>query len=286
MSYQAVQALEMQQFGHLVVENETGRCLGGAGHNFYRIWAFPIYTPNGLTVIQEYPFDHPFHNGFFVGQYPVRFEGKEVNYWVAPPRRGDDPLYVALGRVDAASPLIEAYRHGVRFTFNSVWRDENEEPVLDEVRSINIYAIDDATVCEMKSCKKATYGDLEYPQTKMGGIGIRVEPRLLPALGGVVLADNERRGTSEIVHEQNSDYVAYEGSASGENRFGVCLMPLQPDVPGSWFMRDYGMALYNPTWPTSLSTPEGESWCIGLRVIAYDGALTAQRARRWRADLR
>ena len=50
----------------MVVESSTGRCLGGVGSNAQRSWVFPLYTPGGQTVIQEYAFDHPFHNGFFV----------------------------------------------------------------------------------------------------------------------------------------------------------------------------------------------------------------------------
>lgn len=285
MTFEAVQALEMPQFGHLVLDRDTGRCLGGAGHNFYKIWAFPLYTPRGLTVIQEYAFDHPFHNGIFVGHYPVLFNGRSINFWVAPPRRSyDDAVYVAIGRVDAAPPEIEVHEHGVRFVFNSVWRDENEVAVLDEVRTINLHTVEDATICDMTSSKTTAYGALEYSQTKLGGVGIRVEPRLLPALGGVVLADNERKGTTEIVHEGNSQFVAYENAVASHGRFGVCMMILDHNIEGPWFVRDYGMAMYNPTWRMPITTAVDETWTIGLRVIAYDDALTSERVQRWRSD--
>ena len=38
------------------------------------------------------------------------------------------------------------------------------------------------------------YGAATYPQTKFGSIGIRVEPRLLPVMGGIVLGDDGRNG--------------------------------------------------------------------------------------------
>ena len=60
----------------VVVDQETKRCLGGLGSNAWRTFVFPLYTPGGHTVIQEYPFDHPFHNGFFVGQVMKASEGK------------------------------------------------------------------------------------------------------------------------------------------------------------------------------------------------------------------
>ena len=286
-NFQVIKALDNDAFGHLVADATTGRCLGGFGRNFYRCWVFPLYTPAGLTVIQEFAFDHPFHNGFFVGQHPVMFKGQEHNFWVAPPRREmNDPLYVHVGRVDVSGqPEIEISEHGVRFVQQNVWRDENEKPVLDEVRTVRWMAADDATICDVTSEKIAAYGAVEYPQTKLGSIGIRVEPRLLPAFGGVIIADSNRRGGVEIAHEQDSDFVAYENGLSGHNRFGVFMTILDDVARGPWFIRDYGMALYNPTWRQTIPTAAGESWTLGLRVVAYDGVLTTERANQWRREL-
>jgi len=61
MSYRATQHLAHDQFGFVVQHEETGRWLGGIGANYYRAWVYPLYTPRGLTVLQEFPFDHPFH---------------------------------------------------------------------------------------------------------------------------------------------------------------------------------------------------------------------------------
>jgi hypothetical protein len=182
-------------------------------------------------------------------------------------------------------PKIEPHENGVRFAFQVVWRDENEEPMLDEVRTVDLYATDDATICDVTSRKIASYGPVEYPQTKYGSIGIRVEPRLLAVMGGVVIADEDRRGLSDVVHEQDAGFVAYENDLPGHGRFGVLMTILDPGVRGPWFVRDYGMALYNPTWREAVSTPRGEAWTISLRVAAYDGALTEERAGRWLGKL-
>jgi hypothetical protein len=272
---------------HLVRETGSGRWLGGVGASYYRTWVFPFYTPSGLTVIQEFPHDHPFHNGFFVGQHPV-VQGERIgNLWVAPPlRMPDDPVYVDLGRVDAPpAPQVEMTADGARFTFESTWRDPNDAPLLDEQRVVRFSAADDATICEMSSRKIAAYGPVEYPQTKYGSIGIRVEPRLLPTLGGTVIADNGRQGRADVAHGQESDFVAYENEVSGHGICGVLItVPQQPGenrVRGPWFIRDYGMALLNPTWHTSISTPQDADWTVAMRLIAFDGALTEERVARW-----
>jgi hypothetical protein len=283
--YTAIQHLDHDQFGYLVTDPATGRCLGGVGANHYRPWVFPLYTPSGLTVIQEFPFDHPFHNGFWVAQGPIFLNGREVNFWPAPPmRKANEALFTHMGRMETVGkPAITPTANGVHFTLHVTWRDKAEQPVLDETRTIHLYRVDDATICDMVSAQTATYGDLRYAETKFGSIGIRVEPRLLPLLGGEILADGGRRGNADIAIDQECQYVAYENSLPGGGRFGVLLTSLDEPRPqtGPWFIRDYGLAYYSPTRNREIMVAVGSTWQVGLRVVAYDGALRDNRAQRW-----
>ncbi len=284
MAFVAKQHLHHDQFGYLAVDAESDRCLGGFGSNYYRSWVFPLYTPQGLTVVQEFPFDHPFHNGFWVAQGPVLLEGKESHYWAAPPyRRPNEPLFTHLGRVEAGSaPSIESHASGVRFTLDNVWRDPQAQPVLDETRIVDLFSVNDATICDMRSAKRAAYGALDYPQTKFGSIGVRVEPRLLPILGAEIIVDGGRRGGAEIAIDQKCEFVAYENQLPGAGRFGICLMLLDADTQGAWFVRDYGLAFYNVTRTEPVHTAKSDVWTVGMRVVAYDGALTEKRVQCWR----
>jgi hypothetical protein len=267
---------------HLVVDTDTGRCLGGVGANFYRPFVFPFYTPAGHTVIQEFAFDHPFHNGIFVGQAPVKVGYREAWFWGAPPRRSfTDRLFENLGRMETEKELdISPHADGVKIVQKIIWRDANENSLVDEIRTVNLYSAPDGTVCDMTSEKIANYGVVEYPQTKYGSIGMRVEPRLLPIMGGVVIGDNDRRGKVDAL-QGVSDYVAYQNHLPGHGDFGVFMTILEEGIRGPWFIRDYGMALYNPTQTGPVSTPANGTWKIGLRFVAYDGELTADRADRW-----
>ena len=267
---------------HLVVETDTGRCLGGIGANFYRPFVFPFYTPAGHTVIQEFAFDHPFHNGIFVGQAPVKVGDREAWFWGAPPRRSfTDRLFEKLGRMETQKEMdITPHADGIQFVQKVIWRDENDAPLIDEIRTVNLYTLPDATVCDMTSEKVATYGAVEYPQTKYGSIGMRVEPRLLPVMGGVVIGDNDRSGKVEAL-QGISDFVAYQNQLATHGHFGVFMTILDEALRGPWFIRDYGMALYNPTQAGPVLTPENETWKISLRFVAYDGELTAARAEKW-----
>jgi hypothetical protein len=197
-----------------------------------------------------------------------------------------------IGRMDAPDPVdVRVGDQGVRFTLRSVWRDEHEEPVLDEERVVTMRALPDATVCDVTSNKCAAYGELNFPQSKFGSIGLRVEPRLLPPLGGEIIGvqgGTERRGTAEeCANARACDCVAYEADHPTVGRWGVAMCILDnsasPRRDGPWFIRDYGMAMFNATQDEGVQVGEGSTWSAALRVVAYEGTLSADRARAWRA---
>jgi len=290
--------IQTNVFSHFV--KAGNRILGAYGTNFWRSWVYPLYTPSGRTVVENFPFDHPFHNGIFVGQNPVKVGDREGNFWAFPVKRShDDHIMKKMGRMDAGGHTISADGHrgpdtrvtdaGVRFTLKSIWRDELEQPLVDEERTVTLRALPDATLCDMTSCKTAAYGAAEFTKTKFGSIGARVEPRLLPPLGGQVIGcldDELRRGTAdEVANGKPCDAVAYENDVPGIGVYGLCLMILDnsasPDRRGPWFIRDYGMAMFNATQNDSIAVSPGGSWTVALRVVAYDGALTSERMAAW-----
>jgi hypothetical protein len=280
MSYIAKQHLAHDQFGYVVHDDATGRWLGGVGANYYRAWVFPLYTPRGLTVLQEFPFDHPFHNGLWVAQGPLQFGGETVHFWPAPPeRRPGESLFQHMGRIESVGlPEVEPHDCGVRFTLQTVWRTRAGAPVLDETRTIDLRAVDDATVCDVTTVQTAAYGALHYEASKFGAICVRTDPRLTPVVGAEVIADGGRRGKAEVALAQPNRYVAYESQSS--DGFGL-LLAVPGAQPHEWFIRDYGLATYNPMFEQPRAVAAGESLRINLRVVAYDGPLTEARAQRW-----
>lgn len=259
---------------YLIKDTRTGQFLGGFGSNFYRSWVFPLLTPSGQCVIQEFPYDHPFHNGLFVAQYPVVMENKEGNFWTMPPRRSPtDATYKSIGRMDPqGEPTIECLEDRVVLTLQSLWRDENEVPLLKEIRRVEFRSGQSATVCTMTSIKVADFGSIHFPATKYGAIGARVAPRLLPSCGGVISGDNNRRGSSTIFEsERNSSYVIFESERSNARSHGLALLPGRGTPNGPWFVRDYGLAMLNPTMEATITLAPKESWSIGIQAIAFDG---------------
>ena len=280
--------------GNMVMEKVTGRLLGGVGHNDLRAWCYPLNTPRGLGVTQEYAFDHQFHNGVFVAQARVVRGGVLSNFWVVHPdwRSPDSHVYNHLGQIRYRERAdITPLETGYRFTYRSTWNGCDGAPVLDEVRHFDLYATDDATVCDVTSRKTAAYGELRFEANKHGSIGVRVQPQLLPPFGGEMVAGTgtelQRGLADEVAFGKERDFVAYEAQVAGLGRFGVCLQVLSNSAgdchTGPWFIRDYGMAMFNATMNDEVVVAEGETWEAALRVVAYDGAVSAARARAWEA---
>jgi hypothetical protein len=277
---------------YMVRGGSTARYLGAFGTNYWRSYVYPLYSPAGQTVVREFPFDHPFHTGVFVAQNPVKVGGREGNFWGLPIKRTpDDHLMLRIGRMDPqGEPAAEVLDDGVRFVLRSVWRDEHEEPLIDEQRTVTLRALPDATVCDMVSRKTAAYGAAEFSRTKFGSIGMRVEPRLLPPLGGRIIGcldgQLQRGSADEVANARACDAVAYEADVPGIGIFGVCMMIIENSASenrrGPWFIRDYGQAMFNAVQDESIHISEGARWTIALRVVAYDGPLTAERLGAWR----
>jgi Methane oxygenase PmoA len=286
MSYIAKQHLAHDQFGYVVQDESTGRWLGGVGANYFRSWVFPLYTPRGLTVLQEFPFDHPFHNGLWVAQGPIQFGGETVHFWPMPPaRRPGESLFTHMGRIETVGlPTVEPHDRGVRFTLQAVWRTGAGAPVLDERRTVDLYAVEDGTVCDVTTVQTASYGALQYEASKFGAICVRTDPRLTPVVGAEVIADGGRRGKAEVALQQANAYVAYESRAV--NHAGDCfglLLAVPGAQPHEWFIRDYGLATYNPMFEQPRDVAFGDALRVQLRVVAYDEPLTDARAQRWLA---
>lgn len=290
--YDLRQVMQNPFMGWLVVEKNTNRVLAGVGHNPHRAWTFPLNTPRGLNVAQEYAFDHPFHNGVFVGQGNVRSATRMANFWAPAPdwRQPDNPIFQSLGTLKyGEAPSVTVHDDGVALEYRTTWLDCDRTPLLDERRTIRIRDLGDATACDVTSAKTAAYGDVEFGKTKFGSIGLRVQPQLLPPLGGQILAASDgklRRGLAdEVASGKACDFVAYEADVAGLGRFGVCMTILANSASerrdGPWFIRDYGMAMFNPTVQEAVQCPKGATWTCGLRVAAYDGALTPERAAAW-----
>ena len=123
---------------HLVVESNTGRCLGGVGANFYRPFVFRSTHQRAIPLFRNSPLIIRSTTVFLLDKDRYKSAtGKPVFGHLHPRRSWTDKVFERLGRMDTQKDIdITPHADGVQFVQNVVWRDDNEEPLVDEIRTV------------------------------------------------------------------------------------------------------------------------------------------------------
>ena len=172
--------------------------------------------------------------------------------------------------------------------------------MFDEVRTIDLYEGEDAIFCDIHSNRIANYAPLRFPRCKHGTIGVRLNPQLLNLFGGDFTrwSDGPRGGFRSGPFSdryQTADFLFAEANPKGAlGRYGIGFAPLAAGLQdwfdpwykeAAWSVRNHGVVLLNPRVTNDdLELEVGESWSMGLRVVAYDGKVSEKRLRAWRGD--
>lgn len=239
------------------------RLLGALAVNELRSYVFPLYTPQGALVLQEAPPDHPHHQGLWIG---LEVDGHDL--WNAGSRglpRHRQECAPALAQL---TPVVT--ERGLRAEQQVRWVTAGGLELLREERHIEFSADDDATRVTWQS----TFGhDAKHTligQTKEAGIGIRVPPHWETPLGGEIRNAHGQVGEAASF-DQPSPWINVEGRVVGDHWAGVVLAPLPGSEPCPWFVRDYGIQLYNPSRHRAIVLAPGERVTWAVQVLAYDG---------------
>lgn len=274
--------------GCMAFDQVQQRCVVGVGWNWYRPWVYPFYTPAGHQVLREFAFDHPFHNGCFVGMHPVLSEGQASNFWVAPPQRQlNDPMIENLGRVVLDEPpnlWTETEKMGALLKLRWIGRDS--QLLLREHRSLRLCPSKRANQLTISS-KWTAAVSVELLPTKFAGIGVRLDPALTLAGGAryAVIPDPTDDGVPprdaqhlvrlgctakdqpiELLHGGIHDGVRIQ--AGVKPGWGVIAHQTAPTAP--WFVRDYGLVLHNPIQHNTVRLEAGQTMAWSVTITAYD----------------
>lgn len=242
------------------------RLLGGYNTNELRSYVFPLYTPNGVLVLQEAPPDHPHHQGILVG---LEVDGHDL--WNAGSRN------LPRHRQEALTPLAEmataCSETGVQISHHVRWVTVDGQELLLEQRRVTFSAQEQFTCIHWHSTFSHPGKATHLGQTKESGIGVRVPPHWETLFGGQIRNANGARGERGCF-DQMSPWLNVEGGAGGDEIAGVVLLPETESCP--WFTRDYGLHLYNPArhHPFDLQPNEEVAWAMS--VFAYDGRRTVE----------
>jgi hypothetical protein len=248
---------------HWVYYNGQSRGAYTLGYHRSHVW--PLYTPQGVCVIQEYPPDHIHHQGLMVGQDEVNGH----NFWAA-----GHPHHPATRQLsEHLATGVEGEAAVVRQT--NVWTGAGGEQVFREERTVTFRPTLTGTLVDIVSTRIAAYGPVHFGKTKEAGIGMRYNPEMEGGLGGRIESSNGAIGEAGTF-DTAADWIAVCGTVSGRDA-GIAIMPYPDGERCPWFTRDYGITLYNPSRHRVIALEEGGQYTLGVRFVAYDGKTDPDR---------
>ncbi len=253
----------------VMVLSPLGNPVAGIGHNFFRPWLYPLYSPSGRQVLQEYPFDHPFHNGLFIGWNPIKHKGRDHNFWATPPQRSEpDPMMANLGQVKTLDCcVIQSSEESLQLTQGLEWVDSDGNKLFRETRTFTFWQpsiLSHAVRMESILNCLTTYPIIFEP-TKFAGVGVRLDPALTPALGGRFENSSGEIGNAKCFHGNCFESLTVRSSN------GCLELKIHPEgFLGPWFVRDYGLVLLNPSSPSSQTIGLGQSISHSIELTASD----------------
>ena len=217
-------------------------------------FAFPLYTPGGVNVLDYASDDHPHHKGLWVAVDEVELhtpDGKTL---------GPFKHWIEKGRIETQDVTLDAEAGTIRYT--SHWLSPEGTPVLQEETTITFVGVPstgtliqyDVTLSPPPGGGTATIGD-----TKEGFLAVRMAPELTVKKGAGVITNSEGGvGEEECWGKPASwcDYSAPASAADGNAGVsgGVALFdhPKNPR-PARYHVRGYGLMGISPFGPRAYS---------------------------------
>ena len=263
------------------------------GHYVCRPYFYPVLTPGGQRLTRGYPTeaiagendDHYHHRSIYVAHGLVNGH----NLWDEGTGHG-----AMLHRGD---PVVGVEQDVATIDGMVDWFGPEGESLLEERRSMRIWAEGDFRVMDHQSEFRARYGDVTFGDTKEGGLfSIRVptsmdakdKGRIENSAGQVF---DSGKGKEETWGVQAA-WVDYSGPLANGDQWGHTVVDHKdnPRHPTYWHVRGYGLFTANPfglhdfkgdeSIDGSLTIPGGEQAVFRYRLIIHPGrGLENQRHR-------
>ena len=254
------------------------------GHYVCRPYFYPVLTPDGQRLTRGYPAekvegetdDHYHHRGIYVAHGEVNgndlwAEGEGHGCML---QRGDPEVTETDGAV-SISGIVD-------------WFGCEGERLLEEARDIRMWDEGAMRVIDHRSQMRALYGDVNFGDTKEGGlIAIRVPTSMDAAEKGRIensdgLVYDSGQG-EEVTWGVQAAWVDYSGPLANGDEWGYTVVDHQsnPRHPTYWHVRGYGLFTANPFGvhhfknnkgiDGSLDLPSGETATFRYRIIVHPG---------------
>ena len=238
--------MELREAGQPVLVYNYGLQLAkGAPENRRRCcYIFPLYTPSGVSMLDDFPKDHPHHRGLFWAWPVVETGGKTYDEWMnmtVRERTEDKPQVNAMNH-----PTLEAV---------NIWEADGRDIVRERLRIVAYPAHGASRELEVTLTLAALNAAVTLRGSReqgksYGGFSARFAPRedtILRADGQVLSKDEDLNPRSWAELEG-----VYEGKRAA---LRITPDPHNPGVPYQWCLRKYGFV--GASFPGRTATEDG-----------------------------
>jgi hypothetical protein len=193
-------------------------------------YVFPVYTPAGVPMLDDFPADHLHHRGLFWGWPVVETGGKKYDSWM---------VFSAAGR-SASTPVTSVAPGEARLEAHNIWQADGRDIVGETLRLTVLPARGATREFRVELTWEALHSPVTLrgspdPGKSYGGFSARFAPRE----NTIVRADGE-------VLQKDEDLVPrawaeLEGVYQGK-RVVLRITPDASDAgaPYQWCLRRYG----------------------------------------------
>jgi hypothetical protein len=137
-------------------------------------------------------------------------------------------------------------KNHAQVTTRNEWRTADGTKVLDETRTLHLYALGDARLLVFDIDLHASVVPITFGDTKEGSMGIRINDSIREQKGKGKLENAEGKVSERECWGQKSAWCDYSGPI-GDKTVGLALLddPGNP-YPACWHSRGYGLSAANP----------------------------------------
>ena len=244
---------------------------------------YPVRTLSGVPVNRAYPLenlsgetrDHRHHVGLFFTYDEVN----KIGFWNAT----NPPPHIK----HMETTELKGGAGTGRLAVVLQWRDRNNQPLLEEQRSMTFTVRENEYWIDFNIRLTALGKTVEFDDTKEGMFSLRVAEWLkedAPGTGHYTSSEGARG--EKAIWGKRARWVTLEGEQQGK-KIGVAIFnhPGSVNYPTFWHARAYGLFAANPLGqeafqkslkeknpqPFHLTLKSGESALFGFRVLVYEG---------------
>jgi hypothetical protein len=259
--------LELTEAGKpALVYNYGPQLRKGAPENKSRCcYIFPVYTPAGVSMLDDFPSDHWHHRGLFWSWPVVETGGKTYDIWMNFTARHSP----------AKPPRTSASSGQARMTVDNLWQAEGKDIVRENLVLTVLPTrgasreLDLELTLEAVSAPVTLRGSREAGKS-YGGVSARFAART----GTVIRADGQMLTKDEDLNPRQ--WAELEGVYEGRKAtLRITPDPANLQAPYQWCLRNYGFI--GASFPGRTATSDGYTLQPGkpvtlkFRVRVSDG---------------